>query len=187
MLPTALTYSHQLAKEIILSGDCVVDATMGNGHDTAFLAQLVGPTGHVFAFDVQKPALIATEQRLLAADLLDRTTLIHDGHEQFTQYFPKQTALKLAIFNLGYLPSSNKQIITHSEHTLAAIQQMLPVLAKRGRILLVSYYGHPGGQEELDHVQAFCQTLPQEEYQVMTYQFINQRNAPPILFCIEKK
>ncbi len=45
-------------------GDFVIDATMGNGHDTAFLAELVGPSGEVFAFDIQKEALINTEQKV---------------------------------------------------------------------------------------------------------------------------
>lgn len=39
MLQTALHFSHQLLKEVVEPGDFVIDATMGNGHDTAFLAQ----------------------------------------------------------------------------------------------------------------------------------------------------
>ena len=54
MLQTALHFSHQLLKEVVELGDFVIDATMGNGHDTAFLAELVGPSGEVFAFDIQK-------------------------------------------------------------------------------------------------------------------------------------
>ena len=64
MLQTALHFSHQLLKEVVEPGDFVIDATMGNGHDTAFLAELVGPSGEVFAFDIQKEALINTEQKL---------------------------------------------------------------------------------------------------------------------------
>lgn len=41
MLQTALHFSHQLLKEVVEPGDFVIDATMGNGHDTAFLAELV--------------------------------------------------------------------------------------------------------------------------------------------------
>ena len=47
MLQTALHFSHQLLKEVVEPGDFVIDATMGNGHDTAFLAELVGPSGEV--------------------------------------------------------------------------------------------------------------------------------------------
>ena len=39
-------------------GDTVVDATCGNGHDTKWLAQAVGPSGRVFAFDIQVRLLV---------------------------------------------------------------------------------------------------------------------------------
>ena len=41
----------------IRPGDTVVDATMGNGHDTCFLAELVGETGRVIGFDLQPDAV----------------------------------------------------------------------------------------------------------------------------------
>lgn len=40
-------------QSVVRPGDCVVDATLGNGHDTLFLAKLVGPAGHLYGFDVQ--------------------------------------------------------------------------------------------------------------------------------------
>ena len=42
MLQTALHFSHTLLQEILQPGDHVVDATMGNGHDTVFLAEHIG-------------------------------------------------------------------------------------------------------------------------------------------------
>ena len=52
MLKRSLHYSHELLKEVVQSGDTVIDATMGNGNDTLFLAQLVGEHGHVHAFEI---------------------------------------------------------------------------------------------------------------------------------------
>ena len=49
-----LEMAHQFLAEVITKEDVVVDATMGNGHDTAFLAQLAG---QVYAFDIQEQAL----------------------------------------------------------------------------------------------------------------------------------
>ena len=50
-----LEMAHQFLAEVITKEDVVVDATMGNGHDTAFLAQLAG---QVYAFDIQEQALV---------------------------------------------------------------------------------------------------------------------------------
>ena len=67
------TNSMNLAKEIckvkINKGDVVVDATMGNGNDTIFLAQLVGEQGKVYSFDIQKIALENTRKRLKESNM----------------------------------------------------------------------------------------------------------------------
>lgn len=184
-MQNALAFSHQLLKDVLQPGEIAVDATMGNGHDTLFLAQLVGRSGHVYACDLQAQALINTCQRLTNADLLSRVTLLECGHEELDRYLPEQK-IKGAIFNLGYLPQSDKAVITLPKTTIAALEILLERLAYRGRIVIVCYYGHPGGQAELDEVRTFCQALPQKEYSVLNYQFINQQNQPPLLFCIEK-
>ncbi|MGK0551117.1 class I SAM-dependent methyltransferase [Enterococcus faecalis] len=187
MLPTALKFSHQLLQEVIRPGDYVVDATMGNGHDTAFLADLVGLNGEVLAFDVQKQALQATEKKLADLDLLSQTTLFPLGHEYLDSVLAEGTPITAAIFNLGYLPKSDKQVITQPTTTHQALTSLLPHLTSGGRIVLVVYYGHPGGAKELTMLQEYTASLPQDNYNVMRYEFINQQNQPPVLFCIERK
>ena len=53
--------SHDFLAEVLDDESIVVDATMGNGNDTAFLA---GLSKKVYAFDVQEQALGKTSQRL---------------------------------------------------------------------------------------------------------------------------
>ncbi|OTN75124.1 hypothetical protein A5886_000194 [Enterococcus sp. 8G7_MSG3316] len=185
MLPTAMHYSHTLLKEIVQPGQTVVDATMGNGFDTELLASLVGPKGRVFAFDIQEQALTITKQRLAQKQLLSQVSLLHLGHEHVAEYV--QGPIQAAIFNLGYLPRGDKEIITLPATTKQALEALLLLLAPRGRIIIVCYYGHQGGAAELAAVQQFCAELPQESFNVLSYQFINQRNQPPILYCIERK
>ena len=48
-----LEMAHAFLSEVITKEDIVVDATMGNGHDTLFLAQLAKK---VYAFDIQEQA-----------------------------------------------------------------------------------------------------------------------------------
>lgn len=49
----ACAAAQELWEHLCRPGDTVVDATCGNGHDTLCLARAVGPSGTVFAFDVQ--------------------------------------------------------------------------------------------------------------------------------------
>lgn len=187
MLERAMHYSHTLLKQAIASGDTVIDATVGNGGDTIFLATLVGKSGKVYGFDIQQKAIKTTEQKLLLTGLNQQVKLFHQGHETIDSILPENSQIAAAIFNLGYLPKSDKSIITQADTTLLAIGQILPKLRKTGLVVLVVYYGHEGGLVEKDAVLDYCQTLPQEEYNVLQYGFINQRNQPPFLLAIEKK
>ena len=59
-LERVIQYAQTLLEMSVSEGDIAVDATAGNGHDTLFLANLVGDNGYVYAFDVQKEAVDAT-------------------------------------------------------------------------------------------------------------------------------
>ena len=50
-------------ENIINEDDVVIDATMGNGYDTVYLAKKVGPKGKVYAFDVQEEAIKSTSKK----------------------------------------------------------------------------------------------------------------------------
>lgn len=186
-LPNALTYSHTLLSECVGPGDTVVDATVGNGHDTLFLANLVGPSGHVMGFDIQAAALKETQTQLTLTGLAPQVTLHATGHEHVEEFLTPTTTVTGAIFNLGYLPGGDKDLITKPSTTLTAVKALLNHLPRGGRIILVVYSGHPGGQTERQAVVDFCRQLPQKTYQVLQYGFINQIHHPPFLLAIERR
>ena len=171
--------AHDFLSQVITKYDVVVDATMGNGHDTLFLAKLAK---QVYAFDIQEQALEKTSQRLQEAGLTN-VELLLQGHETVDQFV---TEVKAAIFNLGYLPSADKSIITQPQTTLEALEKLCQVLVKGGRIAIMIYYGHEGGDIERDAVLDFVSQLPQQEYTATIYRTLNQINNPPFLVMIEK-
>ena len=78
--------AREAIQRTVLPGDSVIDATMGNGHDTLMLCEAVGPGGRVYAFDIQLQAVDETEKRLREHGMADRATLIHAGHERMAEY-----------------------------------------------------------------------------------------------------
>jgi|SRR5690625_504952 len=188
MFKGIIPFAHQLLRDCVQEGDTVIDATCGNGNDTLFLCQLVGNFGHVYGFDIQKQA-IETTQALINGNGYTNISLIHDSHEKIDQYIPQKLHNKVggAIFNLGYLPRSDKQIITKSESTLAAINSLLKYIRVGAYIVIVVYHGHEGGKEEKRAVMDYVRQLDQQQYAVIQYQFINQKNNPPFVVAIEKK
>ena len=174
-----LEMAHDFLAQVVTKDDVVVDATMGNGHDTLFLAKLAK---QVYAFDIQEQALEKTSQRIQEAGL-SNAELILQGHETVDQFV---TEVKAAIFNLGYLPSADKSIITQPQTTLEALEKLCRMLVKGGRIAIMIYYGHEGGDIERDAVLDFVSQLPQQEYTATIYRTLNQINNPPFLVMIEK-
>ena len=174
-----LQMAHAFLEEVVTDEDIVVDATMGNGYDTLFLAQLAKK---VYAFDIQEQAIEQTTKRLAEAKL-DNVELFLTGHENVDQYVE---SIKAAIFNLGYLPSADKTVITQPHTTIQALEKLCQRLVTSGRIAIMIYYGHEGGDVERDAVLDFVSQLPQQEFTVALYKTINQINQPPFLVMIEK-
>lgn len=188
-LERVIPFAHQLLEKAVSKGDVVVDATMGNGHDTIFLADLVGGEGKVYSFDIQHDALEATKEKLISQELQEAASLHLSGHEHIIEVVPSMYHGKVsgAIFNLGYLPGGDKSIVTKAETTITAIEQLLQILSKEGIIVLVIYHGHPEGAIERDKLIAFVENIKQQEAHVLRYQFINGINNPPFIIAIEKR
>ncbi|WP_238457804.1 tRNA (mnm(5)s(2)U34)-methyltransferase [Desulforamulus ferrireducens] len=182
---TVAKLGHHFLLEILQEGDTALDGTMGNGHDTLMLAQAVGARGKVYAFDIQTQAINKTREKLAAANVLDeRVQLIQDSHHKLSEYIVGP--LQGAIYNLGYLPGSDKEIITRTDTTLAALQQTLELLSKGGRLVIVVYPGHPGGQEEKEAIEDMASRLDARQYKVLKVNLLNCPPSAPGVILIEK-
>lgn len=186
-IKSALEFSHQLLSETVNAGDTVVDCTMGNGHDTLFLTQLVGQNGNVYSFDIQKQAVENTKALLQQNHAMTKNVYLYNiSHAKVDEILPYETTISGAIFNLGYLPGGDKTIVTYPETTIAAIKGCLNHLGHNGVIVIVAYYGHPGGEREKNTVLEFGSHLDQKRYSVLKYSFLNQEHFPPILMAIQR-
>ena len=183
-LPAIVPMAHRILREALQPGDCALDATAGNGHDTLLLAECVGPAGHVWGFDVQVQALAHTRQRLSDAGMLDRVTLVHAGHETLAAHV--DAPVQAAVFNLGYLPRSDKQVTTQASSTIAALQRIWQLLRPHGVIVLVVYHGHAGGKQERSALEDYVCGLDPAAVRVVRYALANVPNDPPYVLALEK-
>ena len=160
--------AHAALSALLKEGDIAIDATVGNGHDTLFLARAVGPTGKVYGFDIQAQALDTAYQRLQAEGLADRVSLYHAGHEAMAAALPDTLPGRVmgVMFNLGYLPGGDKGRTTAIATTLTALEQARSFLAPGGAISVLAYTGHPGGREEAEAVKRWAEGLSDAFYEV---------------------
>jgi len=185
VLTKATDLAKLFMKRIVSQGDIVVDATVGNGNDTLFLAELVGQKGKVYGFDIQKKALEKANQRIKKNGLNDRVKLIQDGHENIDKYI--DTKVKGIMYNLGYLPGENKIITTKAYTTIISIGKALELLDKGGGISICIYTGHEEGAKECVEIINYLEKIDQSDYNIVKLEFINQKNNPPKLVLIEKR
>lgn len=174
MIKRPIELSHDFLSQVLDKNSIAIDATMGNGNDTVFLSHLAKK---VYAFDVQEQALIKTREKLEQLNIKN-VQLILDGHQTINKYVTEP--IRAAIFNLGYLPSADKSVITQPATTLTAIKKILERLEIGGRLAIMVYYGHEGGDKEKDAVLNFVKELDQQHFTVMLYQPLNQINTPQI-------
>jgi len=189
ILERILPFARKLLQLALQEGDIAIDATIGNGHDTVLLAKLVGETGRVYGFDIQDLAIQNTIERLNIEKLAKQVTIVQKSHSDVKEVLPNHLhgKVKAAIFNLGYLPGSDKSIVTVPASTISAIEQILEIMAPEGIIVVVIYHGHDGGDVEKDALMNFVQKIPQDLAHVLTYRFLNQANNPPFIVAIEKR
>ncbi len=181
--------AHAALTQIIQSGDFVIDATVGNGHDTLFLAQCVGENGKVYGFDIQQAALDEAYCRLDDAGLSQRVSLYHVGHEAMAIVLPESLRgrVKAVMFNLGYLPRGDKQRTTEISTTLAALEQSREMLMPGAAISVLAYTGHPGGREEAEAVKAWAARLAVDYFEVNVFVPPNGNGSAPEWILINRR
>lgn len=149
--------------------------TMGNGHDTVFLADYCS---YVYAFDIQKEALEKTKQLLKEKN---NVQLILDGHQNMDQYI---TSFDIGIFNLGYLPLADHHVTTLLKTTQMAIKKALASVQQV--LFIVVYPGHEEGYKESLWIDDYVCQLDSHQWNVSSYKMLNKNQAPYVIE-IQKK
>ena len=145
VLRSARYIATDCLQQVVRPGDHVIDATMGNGHDTLMLARLVGEEGHVTGFDVQEAAVASSRRLLEENGVLDCCTLHVLGHEHMAEVVTGP--VRAVMFNLGWFPGGDKTVTTHWETTSQALLQAMALLEPRGICTVCAYPGHAAGEE----------------------------------------
>lgn len=113
-----------------------IDATIGNGYDTLFLSNHYKK---VIGIDIQPLAIKRSKERLSELKNVD---IFLDDFNNIDKY----NYANLIIFNLGFLPGSNRRVKTQDYTSNEAILKAYSILD--GLLLIACYIQHEGGYEE---------------------------------------
>lgn len=166
-----LEKAHQFWKDHLQSNDHVIDATCGNGKDTAVLAGIV-TDGHVYAIDIQEVALEKARGYVKGGNVI----FLRQCHSKM----PDCKGVRLVVYNLGYLPGGDKGLTSRVETTLESVARALELLPVGGALSIMCYPGHEEGAREEKALEAWAKTVGHE------VQWYRWREGSPTLLIVIK-
>lgn len=183
-IPSHLEIAHLAMGKALESSSIVIDATCGNGNDALYILKHFKPST-LYCFDVQKHAIDSTKSLFKESDLdLKNVHFINDCHSKLDEYIKESPSL--IIYNLGYLPKSDKIIKTKKTTTLISIEKALLLIKPYGLISITCYPGHAEGKEEEDAIFNMIKNLSNDQWSIYSYKALYEK-APSLIFISKRK
>ena len=181
---TAVKFVQDFLASRLPEPKLLVDATCGNGGDTAFLCRLAGKGGRVLGFDIQPEAIASTEKNLAAKGL--SAELHCDSHANLLQYVTPGTA-DAVMFNFGWLPGADHNVFSHASSSIPALEAALDALRPGGVLSAILYSGRVIGSDEKTEILNWMRALPLSRCTVLVCDFANWAETAPLPCFVLKK
>ena len=164
-----------------------IDATCGNGGDTAFLCGITAPDGRVLGFDIQPEAIASTRNTLGQKGIpAGRYELHCQSHADLLQYVQPGTA-DAVMFNFGWLPGADHGVFSTAQSSIPALKAALEAVRPGGVVTAILYSGQVIGTDEKQTVLEFLRALPLKSFTVLVCDFANWAETAPLPCLILKK
>ena len=184
---TAVKFVQDFLAARLVHPRLCVDATCGNGGDTAFLCRLTAPEGRVLGFDIQPEAIASTRARLEQAKVPAGQYALHcDSHAHLLQYVQPGTA-DAVMFNFGWLPGADHAVFSTADSSIPALEAALQAVRPGGVVSAILYSGQVIGSGEKQAVLAWLRALPLKDFTVLVCDFANWAETAPLPCFILKK
>ena len=164
-----------------------IDATCGNGGDTAFLCGLTAPEGRVLGFDIQPEAIASTRKHLEQLGVPAARYELHcQSHADLLQIVQPGTA-DAVMFNFGWLPGADHSVFSTADSSIPALEAALAALRAGGVLSAILYSGRVIGTDEKQSILGWLRALPLEKYTVLVCDFANWADTAPLPCLVLKK
>jgi SAM-dependent methyltransferase len=182
--------AHKLWANVVQPGNIVIDSTCGNGIDSLALAQLAlcqrPNNGKLYCIDIQSNAIDLTKKKLMEYGFNENVEYCNQSHETFPESI-KLESVACIVYNLGYLPNSDKSVVTSSSSTIKSLAQASFLLKPGGLISVMAYRGHPGGKEEANDVEQYLSCLESPLWRATKHVQLNWPESAPVLYTCYKR
>ena len=181
---TAVKFVQDFLTSRLAEPKLLVDATCGNGGDTAFLCRLAGKEGRVLGFDIQPEAIASTRQNLARKGLA--AELHCDSHANLLQYVQPGT-VDAVMFNFGWLPGADHGVFSHAQSSIPALEAALEALRPGGVLSAILYSGKVIGSDEKTEILQWMRSRPLKQCTALVCGFANWADTAPLPCFLLKK
>ena len=181
---TAVKFVQDFLAARLVHPRLCVDATCGNGGDTAFLCRLTAPEGRVLGFDIQPEAIASTRQNLARKGLA--AELHCDSHANLLQYVQPGT-VDAVMFNFGWLPGADHGVFSHAQSSIPALEAALEALRPGGVLSAILYSGKVIGSDEKTEILQWMRSRPLKQCTALVCGFANWADTAPLPCFLLKK
>ena len=181
---TAVKFVQDFLAARLVHPQLCVDATCGNGGDTAFLCRLTAPEGRVLGFDIQPEAIASTRQNLARKGLA--AELHCDSHANLLQYVQPGT-VDAVMFNFGWLPGADHGVFSHAQSSIPALEAALEALRPGGVLSAILYSGKVIGSDEKTEILQWMRSRPLKQCTALVCGFANWADTAPLPCFLLKK
>lgn len=184
---TAVRFVQDYLAAHLLHPKLCIDATCGNGGDTAFLCGITAPEGKVVGFDVQEAAIASTRKHLEQLGVPAARYELHcQSHADLLQVVQPGTA-DAVMFNFGWLPGADHAVFSTAQSSIPALQAALEAVRPGGVVSAILYSGQVIGTDEKQTVLEYLRALPLKSFTVLVCDFANWAETAPLPCIILKK
>ena len=184
---TAVKFVQDFLAARLVHPRLCIDATCGNGGDTAFLCRLTAPEGKVLGFDIQPEAIASTRKHLEQTGIPAGQYELHcDSHAHLLQYVQPGMA-DAVMFNFGWLPGADHAVFSTADSSIPALTAALEAVRPGGVVTAILYSGQVIGTDEKQTVLQFLRALPLKSFTVLVCDFANWAETAPLPCIILKK
>lgn len=182
---TAVRFVQDFLAARLPAPQLCVDATCGNGGDTAFLCQLSAASGgRVLGFDIQPEAIASTQAHLAAKGF--SAELHCDSHANLLQYIAPGSA-DAVMFNFGWLPGADHTVFSTADSSIPALEAALTALRPGGVLSAILYSGKVIGTGEKERILDWMHAQPLTKCTVLVCDFANWASTAPLPCLLLKK
>ncbi len=164
-----------------------IDATCGNGGDTAFLCGITAPEGKVVGFDVQEAAIASTRKHLEQLGVPAARYELHcQSHaDLFTDCAARHG--RCGDVQLWLAARGRPRSVLHRAEQHPALQAALEAVRPGGVVSAILYSGQVIGTDEKQTVLEYLRALPLKSFTVLVCDFANWAETAPLPCIILKK